>query len=409
MQGGPGPTSVTFEGFADPAFAEVARSFAKLYGGPGGGGGSLVVCWRGKPVVDVWKGFADREGARPWTRDTMAISFSTTKGVASTVIHRLADRGLIAYDEPVATYWPEFAAGGKKRITVRQLLSHQAGLHSVKAVATDASAILDHLAMEKRLALRLPDGGPGHPAYHALTYGWLVAGLARRVTGKGMAELVQTELAEPLGVDGLSIGAPPGGTDRVALPVGARQRLVWMAGRILSPVGGRFAFTRRTAEALYVPGFEALLDGPEMRLLQTEMPAANGVFTADALAKLYAALADGGATDGVRLLSPETVRELGRVQTRERDGVLGWPMRWRLGYHQAIAIGAQAPKAFGHFGYGGSGAWADPVSGLSFGFVTNKLGTLTTPMGDLGLFRLSGLALAAAKRVNPPPQRRPRS
>src|SRR5438067_11932830 len=136
-------------------------------------------------------------------------------------------------------------------------------------------------------------------------------------------------------------------------------------------------------------------------MLRTEMQAANGLFTADALAKMYAALANGGAANGVQLLSPETVRELGRVQTRERDGVLAWPMRWRLGYHQAIAIGAQAPKAFGHFGYGGSGAWADPVTGLSFAFVTSKLGTLTTPMGDLGLFRLSGLALAAVQRIRP--------
>jgi CubicO group peptidase (beta-lactamase class C family) len=396
------PPAPSYEGFAEPAFADVAKCFDKLFGAPRGGGGALVVRWRGRTVVDVWKGFSDREGTRPWTRDTMAISFSTTKGVASTVIHRLADRGLIDYDRPVATYWPEFAAGGKKRITVRQLLSHQAGLHSVKAVATDADAILDHIAMEKRLALRLPDGGPGRPAYHALTYGWLVAGLARRVTGKGMAELVRTEIAEPLGLDGgLSIGAPPDGLARVAAPVGARQRLVWMAGRLLTPVGGRFAFTRRAAEALYVPGFETLLDGAEPRLLQTEMPAANGVFSAHALATMYAALADAGRGDGAQLVSRDTVLELGRVQTRERDGVLGWPMRWRLGYHQAIAIGAQAGKAFGHFGYGGSGAWADPVSGLSFAFVTNKLGTLTTPMGDLGLFRLSGLALAAVQRSRP--------
>lgn len=406
MQEAQQPAPPPAEGFAEPAFAEVAKCFDRLFGAQRGGGGALVVRWRGRAVVDLCKGFADREGTRPWTRDTAAISFSTTKGVASTVIHRLADRGLIDYDQPVATYWPEFAAGGKKRITVRQLLSHQAGLHSVKAVARDALSMLDHIAMEKRLALRLPDGGPGHPAYHALTYGWLVAGLARKVTGKGMAELVRTEIAQPLGLNGgLSIGAPPDGLTNVAVPVGARQRLVWMAGRLLTPVGGRFAFTRRASEALYVPGFETLLDGEQPRLLDTEMPAANGVFTADALATMYAALAGAGRTDGVRLLSEDTVREAGRVQTRERDGVLGWPMRWRLGYHQAIAIGAQAPKAFGHFGYGGSGAWADPVTGLSFAFVTNKLGTLTTPMGDLGLFRLSGLALAAVQHARRPRMR----
>jgi CubicO group peptidase (beta-lactamase class C family) len=388
-----GPGGAQLSGFVDPQFLDVAVCFGRLFGAPTGGGGALQVRWRGRTVVDLWKGFADPHGARPWTRDTAAISFSTTKGVASTVIHRLADRGLLAYDKPVAEYWPEFAAGGKRRITVRQLLSHQAGLHSVQAVAPEATAMLDHLLMEQRLALRLPDGGPGRPAYHALTYGWLVAGLARKVTGLGMAELVRTELAEPLNLSGLHIGAPPDKTAPLAEPVGAKR--LFTAGRYLSSAGARFAFSRRTVEALYVHGFEELVTGPRPRLLDTEMPAANGVFTADALAAVYGALANGGESNGVRLLSSATVDELGRVQTRAQDGVLRFPMRWRLGYHQALTIGTRAPKGFGHFGFGGSGAWADPTTGLSLGFVTNKLGTITTPVGDMGLFRLGGLALAA--------------
>jgi CubicO group peptidase (beta-lactamase class C family) len=386
---------VPFNGFADPAFAPVARCFAGMFRSPDTGGGSLVVRWRGRTVVDVWNGYADRQGPRPWTRDTPAISFSTTKGVASAVIHRLADRGLIGYDEPVAAYWPQFAAGGKGRITVRELLSHRAGLDNARAVAPNAQALLDHLALEDRLAAQAPHRRPGVPAYHGLTYGWLVAGLARRVTGLGMAELVRTELAEPLGVRGLHIGAPPEGRAAVAEPVGSMGRLY-----ALGWVGARFRPTRRTMQALYVPGFDRLLDGPAPRLLDTEMPAANGVFTAESLATLYTALACGGEVDGVRLLSADTVRELGRVQTRAVDRVLGVRMRWRLGYHQAITLGrVTAPGGFGHFGYGGSGAWADPDTGLALAYVSNKVAALTTPMGDMGLFRLSGLTLKAAARA----------
>ncbi len=155
--------------------------------------------------MDVWAGFADLGRSRPWKRDTVAISFSTTKGLASTAVHRLADRGLIDYDATVASYWPEFAAAGKGSITVRQLMSHQAGLHSMTDLAGSSEDLLDQLALEEKLAAPAPDPWPGHPGYHAITYGWLVAGLARRVTGLGMADLVRTELAEPLETFGLCI------------------------------------------------------------------------------------------------------------------------------------------------------------------------------------------------------------
>jgi CubicO group peptidase (beta-lactamase class C family) len=387
--------AVGFEGFASPEFAAVARSFAGLFGSPSGGGGSLVVRWRGETVVDVWKGFADPRGERPWTRDTLALGFSATKGVASAVIHRLADRGLIAYDEPVAKYWPEFAENGKGSITVRDVLSHRAGLHNVRAIASDAEELLDHLAMEDRLAQAIAERRPCEPAYHGLTIGWLLAGIARRVTGEGMAALVRCELAEPLGVDGLHIGAPTGSRAPVAQVIGSQPRVIGAAA-ILAPVTCRIPSARRLTEALAVPGVFALVGGPEPRILQTEWPSVNGLFTAGALATLYGALANAGEAENGRLLSAETVHELGRVQTRARDRVLGLRVRWRLGYHQAVSIGTRQPKAFGHYGYGGSGGWADPTTGLSLGFVTNKIGWLTTPIGDARLFRLTGLALQAA-------------
>src|SRR3954449_9780974 len=189
-------------GHTAPGFEPVRQAFWRLVGRRSGGG-ALTVRLRGETVVDLMAGYADRAHTRPWTPETLAISFSTTKGVASTVIHRLADRGLLDYDEPVAAYWPEFAAGGKERVTVRELMTHRAGLWSVRAVAERPEDLLDHLAMEERLAARAVRAPTERSAYHAITYGWLVAGLARRVTGgRGLAELAHTEVAEPLGVEG---------------------------------------------------------------------------------------------------------------------------------------------------------------------------------------------------------------
>jgi CubicO group peptidase (beta-lactamase class C family) len=361
----------------------VVESFGKLVT-RGRGGGALVVRLRGNTVLDLCTGWADRADTKPWQPETLALSFSTTKGIASTVIHRLAERGDLDYDEPVATYWPEFAAGGKGRVTVRELLTHRAGLWSVRAVADKPEDLLDHLAMEERLAARAVRAPTEFSAYHAITYGWLVAGLARRVSGgRGLAELARKEVAEPLGVEGLHIGVDETAREFVAQPVGSALRHLGAASRYITPVLTGIKGTRAAHDALIAPGFHELFEGSEPSIWTTEMPAVNGALSADALARLYGALANGG--EG--LLSPQTVHDLGRVHLRTADRVLGLRMRWRLGYHQAFGTGA--PKAFGHYGYGGSGGWADPELGLSLGFVTNRIGSITTPMADLTLYRLS--------------------
>lgn len=387
------------DGRVAPAFHPVAASFSRLVG-TGPGGGALVVRLGGETVVDLAVGFADRAGRRTWTPDTLAISFSSTKGVASTVIHRLAERGLLGYDEPVAAHWPEFAAGGKGRVTVRELLTHRAGLSSVQAVAGRAEETLDALAMEERLAARAVSAPTRRSAYHAITYGWLLAGLARRVTGQGMRALVRSELDDVLGTDGVHIGAPPGASGRIAQPVGAALRHLGSLAQAMAPLWTRTRLGRTGYEALHVPGFHRLFEGSEPSIWHTEMPSVNGLFSATGLATLYGALANGGAEPGrPRLLSAATVNELGRVQLRSADGVLGLRMRWRLGYHQAFGAGEVAPKAFGHYGYGGSGGWADPEIGLSLGFVTNRIGSLSTPLGDLTLFRLNRVVRECAARV----------
>ena len=210
-----------------------------------------------------------------------------------------------------------------------------------------------------------------------------------------MAELVRAEIVEPLDIDGMHLGAPEDARERVAQPVGGALKQAGSVTQLLAPVWSRTARTKNFVEAHLPPGFHRLFEGPEPPIWTTEMPAVNGTFSARALARLYDPLANGG--DG--FLSPETVEKLGKVQVRTTDAVLGIKMRWRLGYHQAfVASGRQGTRAFGHYGYGGSGAWADPDLQLAVGFVNNSIGSVSTPLGDLTLPRLNRIIRDCAAR-----------
>ncbi len=231
-------------GAADPHFACAVRSFAAMFPHRRFGGGALAVYLDGEPVVDVWTGWADRRGRVPWTADTGTMVFSATKGMASTVIHRLVDRGLIEYDMPVAQHWPEFGANGKADITVRQLMRHQAGLSALRG--SSKQDLLNHELMERRLAAAPPGYSFGRSAYHALTYGWLLSGLARAVTGKGMRQLIREEVAEPLGTDGLHLGRPPAEAPtraaQIIMPQSPFQNPVFNA---MAPIARRATAVRR--------------------------------------------------------------------------------------------------------------------------------------------------------------------
>jgi CubicO group peptidase (beta-lactamase class C family) len=253
--------------------------------------------------------------------------------------------------------------------------------------------------MERRLAAATPDGPSGRPAYHAITYGWLASGLARAVTGKGMRDLVRSELAEPLGTAGLEIGTG-GGPTQPAEMVGRSLRVYTALGIAATPLLGWLPITRAGFRALHAPGFEEICRGPDPAVWRTEMPAVNGALSADGLARLYVPLANQGlGPDGKRFLSPQTVERIGRVQTRGLDRVLGIRMRWRLGFHHAFALGRPGPRALGHYGFGGSGGWGDPDTGISFGFVSSHIGNFTTAIGDLGILRLTATARACAARA----------
>jgi len=382
-------------GAADPHFACAVRSFASMFPHRRFGGGALAVYLDGEPVVDVWTGWADRRGRVPWTADTGTMVFSATKGLASTVIHRLVDRGLIEYDAPVAQYWPAFGANGKADITVRQLMRHQAGLSALHGASKDD--LLNHVLMEERLAAVPPGYSFGRPAYHALTYGWLMSGLARAVTGKGMRQLIREELAEPLGTDGLHLGRPPVEAPtraaQIIMPQSAFQNPVFNA---VAPMIAALPLSAGFG-SMYFPGVKAVAQG-DIPLLDAEIPAANGVVTARGLARMYGAIANGGRIDGSQFLSRELVAGLSGRRSLRPDGNLFIPLAFHLGYHR---LPFDAIPGFGHVGLGGSLGWADPESGLAVGFVHNRLLTPFVVVDHAGFVATSALlrrGVAQARR-----------
>lgn len=406
---------MTLDGWLHPAFASLADSFGReVAGSPGGAG--FCVYFEGQLVVDLWGGARDGQ-ARPWQRDTLAPSFSTTKGVASTLVHIAVDRGLLEYDAPVARYWPEFAQEGKEAITLRQVLCHEAGLYPIRQMIDDASRMRDWEAMVRAIERARPIHPPGErTGYHGLTYGFIVGEILQRVMDRPFSRLVREEIADPLGLEGFFVGAPSEAIARAA-------ELLWPTSGLLGPgpVGGASRAAMKffsgalehlqpfvnfagiavdlngMRDALAPSGIQNFDFGSE-ETLRVAIPAANGLFDARSLARMYAALAEGGALDGVRLLSPETLATATELQTRTRSRVvIPFDMRWRLGYHGAFTSRGRIPGAFGHFGFGGSGAWADPNRRLAIALVSNS--GLGTPFGDFRIARLGSRVIECTDRV----------
>ena len=390
------------DGYLHPDFADVARVLRRQLKGAAGGA-AVCIYHRGKLVADFWGGYRN-DSKELWLPDTMSVSFSTSKGVASTAIHILADRGLIDYDERVAHYWPEFAQNGKSEILVRHVLCHEAGLYGLRSCIDHADRMLDWEHMVERLAQAKPAHEPGAMnSYHGISYGWLVGELIRRITGKTISQFIQEEIAAPLELDGLYIGAPPEVHDRVAQLIRPAREL--KSPEALRPAAKRlqkvFDLVRlpvslpRMADALLPTGI-AELDWSSPEVISAAIPGANGVFTARSLAKMYATLAAGGTLDGVTLVSPRTLDQATEIQNRRIDGTVPFPMRWRLGYHRVTTTRGTLKHGFGHFGFGGSGAWADRERNLAVAMVLNS--GVGTPFGDLRIVQLSGAALRCAER-----------
>ncbi len=386
-------------GYVHPDFRNVARVLERQLRRQTRGGAAVCVYHRGEKMVDVWMGTSDRRG-RPWQDDTMAMSFSTTKGVVATALHVLVDQGLADYDDPVAKWWPAFGESGKDVITIRQILCHEAGLHKIRDSLDHADRMLDWEYMREVMEEQIPAYRPGaRNGYHGLTFAWLVGELIERISGRPLAEVLRTELVEPLELDGVYVGTPAEVRNRVAELIHSGAQIP-EAPKPLENMARRLSRTFRLpldidhiAGALLPPGMTELIYSE--RVLDTPIPSLNGVFTARSLARLYAALAGGGELDGVRILRPETLERATQVQNTRVDLVVPFPMRWRLGYHLAGTSRGILPNGFGHFGYGGSGAWADPDRELSVALVCNRVAG--TPFGDLRMLSLGSAAVKCAE------------
>ncbi len=409
----PGPP---LGGTLHPEFLGVAETFSRLIASYQGGA-AVCIYHRGECVADLWGGVRNRAGD-PWQQDTMAPSFSTTKGIASTLVHIMVDRGLLDYDSQVAEYWPEFGQAGKSEITLRQVLAHQSGLYHIRQMIDRADRMLDWEYMIRAIERAAPIHPPGErTGYHGLTYGFLVGEILQRVTGQSFSDLVLEELVKPLALDGMYVGAPEAALGRAAELIwpahGTFEKIPQLAARARRFGDVSHTATKSLRGALRMVGLEFDLGGiidalaprgistfdfDSQESLRTPIPAANGLFTARALARMYAALAGGGRLDDTILMSGATLAKASERQGRTPGlAVLPFDMRWRLGYHGIATTAGFPENAFGHFGFGGSGGWADPDRELAVALIVNR--GMGTPFGDTRTARISGAALrCVAKR-----------
>ncbi len=356
-------TAVELQGDCDPRFGAVRDAFAANWTDHDEVGASLSVIVGGETVVDLWGGHADAERSRAWQRDTIANVYSSTKGIAAAAAAMLVDRGTLDVERPVVDYWPEFAQAGKSEIKVRHLLTHEAGLAGVDEELPDR-AVLDWDRMIAALERQAPIWTPGEAmGYHAITYGWLVGEVIRRIDGRTCGEFVRDEIAGPLGVDffiGLPESEDPRTADLIpapgAAPIGAAPPDN-LAARALGLAAPRLAGT---------------VNSREWRA--AELPAANGHGNGRSLATIYSALVQGGGD----LLSRDAIEACGPTEHAAReDMVLGFLVRRSLGFILSTAGGRYEwgpnPRTFGHSGAGGSLGFADPDAEIGFGYVMNQM------------------------------------
>ena len=373
---------VPVQGHCDARFGEIREIFEKSFDGDEEIGAAICFVLDGETVVDLWGGHYDEARTRPWERDTIVNTYSTTKGMTAICLHQAIERGLIDLDAPVARYWPEFAAADKGDVPVRWLLSHEAGLPAVRKRLPDG-AVLDWDVMCAALAEQEPWWEPGtQHGYHALTYGFLVGEVLRRATGKTVGEWFREHVAGPLGAD-FHIGFGPEHDARVSDLYGSLLPSSRGGGEPLPEIPGplgqmmkdmRDPSTMTGAAFNNPPRGTDRVNSREWRA--AEVPAANGHGSARALARIYGALARGGEVDGVRILAPASIEQARTEQAVGPDAVLGQlPMRFGLGFmlRQDFMPLSPSDEAFGHPGAGGSIGMADPDAKVGFGYVMNKM------------------------------------
>jgi CubicO group peptidase (beta-lactamase class C family) len=367
-------TQITVGGFVAPGWEPVKAAFQKNFELGEEIGAAAAVYHRGDKVVDIWGGSFDTDSDRPYDDSTLQLMFSTTKGVVAIAVAMCVQRGLIDYDEKVATYWPEFASHGKGAATVAQLLSHQCGLIAPDAPVTMADA-LDWKAITTMIADTEPDWpiGSGH-GYHALTFGWLAGELIRRTDGRSPGQFVADEIASPLGVE-FWIGLPEEMESRVSPIMGRPLNEDHPDPTIKAMLEMFLGPETRGGRALFLNGAFRLDDSFNHRDVHAaEIPAANGIGNAAALAKVYAATMT--SVDGVRLLTDD-IRDRARATITpagEPDLCLVMPTTFGMGFMtHGMFTPYAGPGSFGHSGAGGSNAFAQPERQLAVGYVMNKM------------------------------------
>ncbi len=326
-------------------------------------GASLAVYRDGKRVVDLWGGWRDSTRTLPWKRNTLVNVYSTTKGVMAAALAMAVDAGKLRYEDKVAKYWPEFAAAGKGEITVAQLISHQGGLPGFIAPTTVAD-LYDWAGCCAKLAAQAPAWKPGEEtSYHAGTYGYLAGEVFRRAVGETVGRFIARRIAAPLGAD-IYLGLPPSEDNRVAPMIAPsvqpdlaalnlpQAALMALSNPVLDPADANTAAWRRA-----------------------ELPAMNLHGTADGIARVFAALANGGEYRGKRLLSQASIARMCEVQSRRRDLLLGFEIEWAMGLALNTS-GALGPnrRTFGHTGWGGSFCFADPDRRIGAAYTLNRMG-----------------------------------
>ena len=369
-------------GDADEGYGKIADAFRANFARGDEIGAAFSVYRDGVKVVDLWGGYRNGLTKDPWREDTIVNMFSTTKGVASLAVSVAASRGLLDYDAKVADYWPEFAQAGKANVTVRQLLSHQAGLPALDAPLKLAD-LTDPIKVSAVLAAQKPAWTPGtRHGYHALTLGWYESELIRRTdpAGRTIGRFFADEVAAPLSLD-LHIGLPASvDRGRVAELHGWKRHEALLHLNTMPPrfVLGLLNPRGLTGRSANLPkDIDAMTDFNQEKVRTVEMPAANGIGSARSVARAYGCAATGGAELGLTPATLETVTEPAVPPSGGiRDKVLHVDSVFSLGYCKPFrdCVFGSSGKAFGTPGLGGSFGFADPDTGIGFAYVMNRLG-----------------------------------
>ena len=350
-------------GECDPQFSKVKETFEKLYQEDREIGSCFAVYKDGKPLVDLWGGFQDKDKTKPWQKDNLVTVYSTTKGVAAFCIALAMEKGLLKYEEKVSTYWPEFATNGKADITVGMLMSHQAGICSPET--RNLEDYYNQNLMAEKLAGMTPIWEPGTASgYHSMTFGWLTSELILRVTGKSLGTFFREEVGDQHEID-FFIGLPESEDHRVAELVpfdivrseNSEQQQVELTDAQKSQ--------RNSAGTLDIQNTKAWR--------QAEIPSANGQGNAGGLAKLYSLIVP--ENNSLKLLKDDTVNQMTTMQIEGRDLVLAVQVRWGVGFilNKHKIIYGPIEGAFGHSGYGGSCAFGDPENKIGVSYVMNRM------------------------------------